>query len=237
MVNLLLSKGADPKLEDAEGNSALGWALGKFGAASGPQALQPDFLTPAPDAIIATLLAHGADVNESGPKVAPPLLKAVNMGQTKAVELLLVKGADVNKNFSGITPLHVAAARGLLDIMYLLVDQGAEVNAKDNRGNTPLHYAVFAGHQPQVAWLLDHGANPGIANRDGHTPEGMLLEWGTSGYGHDFWGLPVARPVDSPSPSPGKRLLTEQQRQIVEMLRARGNQPRPEAQPETGTNP
>ncbi len=41
------------------------------------------------------------------------------------------------------TQLHVAACNGWLDAMSLLLNNHADVHAKDEDGNTPLHLAVF----------------------------------------------------------------------------------------------
>jgi ankyrin repeat protein len=63
--------------------------------------------------------------------------------------------------------LHWAAENGLVEIARLLLDQGAEVNARDNFANTPLHLAVR--HPAMVELLLARGAQVGARNAFGNT--------------------------------------------------------------------
>jgi ankyrin len=44
------------------------------------------------------------------------------------------------------TPLHFAAREGQLDIVKLLLDKGANVDAKDSDGDNPLQCAEINGH-------------------------------------------------------------------------------------------
>lgn len=53
----------------------------------------------------------------------------------------------------GLTPLHQAAAQGLLESVKALLDAGADLNRKDSNGHTPLEMAKMWCH-PQVArWV------------------------------------------------------------------------------------
>jgi ankyrin repeat protein len=64
--------------------------------------------------------------------------------------------------------LHWAAENGLTEVARLLLDQGSDVNARDNFSNTPLHLAV---RFPQmVELLLARGAQVGARNAFGNTP-------------------------------------------------------------------
>lgn len=48
---------------------------------------------------------------------------------------------------SGVTPLHLAASEGLLDCVEMLVQAGADVQARDNIGLTPLDFARIWCHR------------------------------------------------------------------------------------------
>lgn len=55
---------------------------------------------------------------------------------------------------------HLAAGRGHLDCVALLVEKGAEVNVKDNDGVSPLIDALKGGHDQAAQFLLNNGATP-----------------------------------------------------------------------------
>ena len=84
-------------------------------------------------------LAEGADINELSPETnISPLSWATMMGHTKAAELLLQLGADVNvRQEDGGTPLHIAVALGRAELAELLIKEGADVNAKNRGGDVP----------------------------------------------------------------------------------------------------
>ncbi|XP_063752169.1 ankyrin repeat domain-containing protein 53 isoform X2 [Eleginops maclovinus] len=67
---------------------------------------------------------------------------------------LLEHGADVNTTTdSGATPLHLAAAEGLLSCTEILVQAGADVLARDNTGQTPLDMARIWCHRKVARYL------------------------------------------------------------------------------------
>jgi len=71
----------------------------------------------------------------------------------------------------GTTPLHIAAIRGDIRIIALLLDAGAEIDARGEYGHTPLNNAVGLGHVEAVRLLLSRGADANIPNDWGQTPK------------------------------------------------------------------
>lgn len=77
---------------------------------------------------------------------------------------------------SGLTPLHIAALWGRLETVKLLISNGANINAYDNKSETPLHKATL-GARPEVAQLLiENGATVNPENKWGRTPLALVME-------------------------------------------------------------
>ena len=78
---------------------------------------------------------------------------------------------DVNQvSLFGDRPINVAATRGSVGELELLVTHGARVNEAGEHGYTPLHNAVEQGKLDAVLWLLAHGADRTARNNAGETP-------------------------------------------------------------------
>ncbi len=54
----------------------------------------------------------------------------------------------------------MAVRNGLLEAAHMLIEAGANVEAKDNDGHTPLVMAVRLGYKERVKFLLERGADP-----------------------------------------------------------------------------
>jgi uncharacterized protein len=96
-----------------------------------------------------------------------PLMLASLKGQARLVQKLIDKGADVNK--PGWAPLHYAATRGHLEVMNILLENHAYIDASSPNGSTPLMMAALYGTPSAVKLLLEAGADPTIKNALGLT--------------------------------------------------------------------
>ncbi|KAL0277342.1 UNVERIFIED_CONTAM: hypothetical protein PYX00_004671 [Menopon gallinae] len=111
------------------------------------------------------LLTFGADPNIRDRAGLTPLMKAARLPQgMDSVLLLLSYGADVNamtdSRHDYRTVLHYAVLSDNLDIVYLLLKQGAVVNYdSDYQKPTPLDLAILKGDPELVKMLLNAGAN------------------------------------------------------------------------------
>jgi len=94
------------------------------------------------------LIGAGADVNLADRFGTTPLTYAVMSKNDDAAERLLAAGADPNaRNCRGFTALHAATLRGYVPpLLQVLLDNGANRDARDDQGKTPLDYAKDDGN-------------------------------------------------------------------------------------------
>lgn len=159
LAELLILKGADINTKDNRKNTPLHKAAlcGKFD-------------------VTKLLLANKADVNAVNLWGCTPLHETIASGNKIIVELLLTYNSNpsmVNaKCHIGRTPLHFLATnineyQSNKNIIKLLLDRGAYINAQEDRGNTPLVDAVVWNRKNNIELLLEHGADKNLKNNDG----------------------------------------------------------------------
>jgi hypothetical protein len=85
----------------------------------------------------------------------------MNGWTSRVKRLLSIRNINVNvkEDMDGETPLHYAAWKGHVEIARLLLQNGADVNAKDRWDRTPLHDAAFQGHVDILHLLVENGAD------------------------------------------------------------------------------
>ena len=112
-------------------------------------------------------------VNAFAPDGFTPLGLAAFFGNINTLKALLEQGAEVNlrsQNELNAMPLHSAVASRQTAVARILLEHGADVNARYLGGYTPLHAAAENGQVELVQLLLDYGANPEVTKDDGMTP-------------------------------------------------------------------
>ncbi|HZG56315.1 ankyrin repeat domain-containing protein [Paenibacillus sp.] len=141
---------------------------------------------------------HPALAEQTLPSGMSPLMAAMYYGKQAAVEWLLERGVKVTiheaaalgddetidymlklepqllmqYSFDGWTPLHLAAFFGGFEAAKLLIERGADVNARSTNAmsNMPIHAASAGNRTNIVALLLEKGADPNARQSGGWTP-------------------------------------------------------------------
>ncbi|MFV0679106.1 ankyrin repeat domain-containing protein [Ottowia sp.] len=148
-INGLLRDGLDPNARNEHGTPGLVLALQE-------EALR---------AAQAILASNRLDLEARTASDENALMMAALKGQVDMVRALLAKGASVNK--PGWTPLHYAATGGNADIIGLLLDRRASLEARSPNDTTPLMMAARYGSPQGVQLLLRAGADPLARNQLG----------------------------------------------------------------------
>src|SRR5687767_3522287 len=196
LVDRLIRAGANTKVQNRYGVTPIALAC-ENGSAS----------------VVGRLLNAGVSANATGPLGETALHLCARTGKPEAVRALLAKGATVDpiENWRGQTPLMWAAAEGHGDAMKVLIEAGADVNARSSiiawerqrteeprdkwlppGGLTPLLFSAREGKVTGVRVLLDAGADINIVDPDRHTPLILAL---SSGH-FDVAGLLIERGAD-----------------------------------------
>jgi len=150
-VTALIQQKADVNAAQADGTSALQWAV------------RADDM-----AMVETLLKAGADVKAANRAGVNALYLACENGSDVMIDRLLKAGAEANGKvlLNGETPLMVASRVGNMKAVQLLLDKGADVNVAETlRHTTALMWASEQNHPDVVKLLLAKGANVNAASK------------------------------------------------------------------------
>ncbi len=158
----------------------------------------------------------GVNLDQANRRGATALGSAVQSNRVEAVKMLLAAGAKPDTPSMGVPPLVNAILRQRPDIITLLIDGAANVNAKDTSGRTPLIVATESAKLDWIKLLVSKGADVNAKDNRGQTPLSIakrsrfndVAEFLTQNgaeeqemnYGRDPYGRPG---YDSMPPGPG----------------------------------
>ena len=147
LVRTLLDQHVDVNTPQGDGATALHWSV-----------YWDD------PAMTDVLIRAGANVNAANELGVTPLALA---SSGPMAGMLLAAGANPNLvTATGESPLMAASRAGRADIVTVLLEHSASVNAKENvRGQTALMWAVSQRHPDVVRLLLQHGAEVSVHTR------------------------------------------------------------------------
>lgn len=163
-VKSLLQENADVNAVEADGTSALAWAV-----------------TNNDTAMVDLLIRSGkdgADANTANDYGVTPLHLACTNRNSEIVTKLIKAGADPNKaKWTGETALMTCASTGAVDAVSELLANGADVNAKENKyDQTALMWAAAERHPEVVKLLVEKGANIGATSKLIPEPAPFFIE-------------------------------------------------------------
>jgi ankyrin repeat protein len=160
LVDLLLSRGADPKAVDTAGCTALHYLGASVYPAEAP-------------AIARLLIARGVPPGQKNHAGHTAYSRALAESHVEtALGLVAAKAATLDEPAGpdGQTLLHLVAGGTDTELLQRLINQKPNLNARDANGYTPLHQAVRWAVPDHTTRLLAAGANIQAAATDGMTP-------------------------------------------------------------------
>ena len=105
---------------------------------------------------------QGVDIERTDGSQENALMIAAWRNQKDAVEKLIARGAQVNR--TGWTALHYAASVGSIEIIKMLLEHSAYIDAESPNKTTPLMMAARGDHADACRLLIDEGADPTLVN-------------------------------------------------------------------------
>ena len=177
-------------------------------------------------AVVKVLLRHGAKADIIKDQQPPPFILASSQGKLEMMKAMLELGSrDVVfcKDIYGQSALHrCSQSLNCAEIMCFLIENGAEVDAIDNKGHTPLMMAITAGSLAGVKVLVSKGANVCIKDFEGCNALHHAVSCNRKLITQHLLGLPCASTlvtdVENNSLSPIHYALKESRSTLVALM-------------------
>ena len=186
-VIALLDAGADADLEDDDGKKAIDHARSEM----------PSW---ADENVWKAAMARLADGDKSTATTGNAMsdedfLELCKSGTPEEVERAIRGGVNVNAaDEDDWTALHFAALNNDDPaVVEILLENGANIDARDNTGDTPLINAAVKDSPKHIFLLLDRGADAGITNNDGKKALDYLSESKPDEVDEEEWKVVVER--------------------------------------------
>ncbi|HVS33724.1 MAG TPA: ankyrin repeat domain-containing protein [Thermoanaerobaculia bacterium] len=131
--------------------------------------------------VAAMLEADASLLDAKSPDGFPGVGLAIFFGHPGIARLLIERGADVAMpadNAQRVAPVHAAAAACDRETMLLLLERGADPNARQQMDYTALHGAASRGDVEMAKMLIDRGADRAARGSDGKTVAEVAVEHG-----------------------------------------------------------
>ena len=131
------------------------------------------------------LLEEPALLDRRSPDGFPPLGLAIFFGNRDLAKFLIARGADVNavaENAQRVAPVHAASAVCDHEILTMLLDRGADPNARQQMDYTPLHTAASRGDVAMARLLIERGADLQVKGSDGMSVADVARKYGQSAF-------------------------------------------------------
>jgi hypothetical protein len=113
---------------------------------------------------------------------AKEIVYRASLGRADDIKLLIQGGASPDQlDENGVPILALASKRNdeeSTKVINVLLEAGANINAKDSQGRNPLFYAVKQGNKDMVALLLNHGVDYYAADNSGDIPRNVAFREG-----------------------------------------------------------
>ena len=151
IVKILISFNADINEKDNRFFNALTYAIGK------PDILEFFFL-------------HGANAEYKDHEGNSLIHYAIINGDIQSIQIIINQNINLESNGNGLTPLLFATKMNKIEIMKILLSNGANVNAKTKEGYYPLLFAIERSNLNSIKLLVQYDGNIEIKTNQGITP-------------------------------------------------------------------